>query len=140
MKTAPADIDREAARLFRVEVRMRAFTEHGRGTVIDVEPCGTGADYVSLVGESDREVFDHVVAIDTDDPATVGVMLAQVRAASGQPYLHVVASDPDPDGAVWWSVPRRFAGRSALSRTEGAALVAVMRALRASTHAWPRES
>ena len=128
MKTSPTDLDREAATLFRPAGGMRA------GWVLEkIEP---GTFWQSLRDDSDATPDFY----DTDDPATVGVMLAQVRAASGHPCLHVVASDPDPDGAVWWSVPRRFAGRYSFSRTEGAALVAVMRALRASTHAWPRES
>jgi len=125
MKTTPAPIDREAATLFQAVAGMRLAYFHTVNGREKHEWC--------RVRDTGAGVYGPPGAIDTDDPATVGVMLAQVRAAANDPALHVVAGEPDLDGLLWWSVPRRFAGRSALSRTEGAALVAAMRALRATS-------
>lgn len=70
MKTTPTDIDREAARLFTV----------GRGMTYGRECAGAVGAVVWNVSHGQDVEAD---AIDTDDPATVGVMLAQVEMAYG---------------------------------------------------------
>jgi len=135
MKTKPTDMDHEAARLFRVEARMRAFTEFARGTVICLDSMSDGTGCVTLVGEGTYEALGRPVAIDTDDPSTVGCMLAQVeqsRPGFAVSIIDRLATLPDePD--------RRFAVLSAnkpgvqemvTGPTRGAALVAAMKALK----------
>ena len=137
MKTTPTETDQIAARLFAVAPGMRAWRTTGvgmmsdPGMVIEVDPAT--APHGGIRTERGWSWLP-VCAIDTDDDATKGVMLAQLRAEADAPRLHVVCGDPDPDGVAWWSIawwnaPRRLPGRSAMSRTEGAALVAAKRAL-----------
>lgn len=123
MKTEPTDIDREAARLFRIEVRMRAFTEFARGTVINADQMNDGTICVTLVGDGTYEALGRPIAIDTDDPATVGCMLAQVEAAAGPVVL---IWDAWKDGMTHYVV--RYLDKWS-GPTRGAALVAAKRAL-----------
>ena len=118
MKTTPTETDREAARLFDANCQgLRAYL------------AGVGWCIVSTVRDSFRVGAD---AIDTDDPATVGVILAQVEAIRpGQAVSIVdrVHSLPGED-------ERRFAvlvehdgtQTVATGPTRGAALVAARRA------------
>lgn len=108
------DINRDAARLFAPAQGMRVCVD-GRWVRVG---CGL---------EGSREsVID---AIDADDPATVGAMIAQVEHASAKPLdLWSSASGPVPqhpyvvdtcDGILLGTGP-----------TRGAALVAAMRAIK----------
>ena len=73
-----------------------------------------------------RYVFD---AIDTDDPATVGCMLAQVEAeAQASVELWHCPDDPPEESGVVFIRARDFA--SYPGPTRGAALVAAMRAIK----------
>ena len=116
MKTEPTETDREAARLFDANCRgLRVYL------------AGIGWCIVSTVRSHFRVEAD---AIDTDDPATVGVMLAQVDEALdavGCPgaYLHPWAGG--------WAVRRGTALRRYPGPTKGAALVAAMKALKSAT-------
>ena len=141
MKTTPTETDREAAQLFAQSPGMRVLAK-----VCGVEDdfwsrASRHSDVGGLFCDAEPTVDEckwvrpqDMAAIDTDDDATKGVMLAQLRAETDAPRLHVVCGDPDPDGVAWWSIawwnaPRRLPGRSAMNRTEGAALVAAKRAL-----------
>lgn len=134
MKIEPTDTDREAAGLFRVEVRMRAFTEFARGTVINADPMDDGTLCVTIVGEGAYEAMGLPVAIDTDDPATVGVMLAQVDAAAQDVAVSIVDrlhSLPDDDGRRFMVIVEHDGTHTTVfGPTRGAALVAAMRALK----------
>lgn len=132
MKTTPTKTDREAARLFRVQLRMRAWTEFARGTVINADPMDDGTICVTLVGEGTYEALGRTVAIDTDDLPTVGAMLAQVEAIRpGQAVsivdrLHSLPGDAERRFAVL--VEHDGAQTVATGPTRGAALVAARRA------------
>lgn len=115
MKTEPTDTDCEAARLFVCVDGMRAGWCHTNITVVPPRNrciweriCYDGA-------EPD--------ALDTDDPATVGAMLAQVEDAAGEPVN--VARHSCHDYLVWACDPP-----GAYGWTRGAALVAAMRAIK----------
>ena len=133
MKTTPAPIDIEAARLFRVQLRMRAWTEFARGTVINADPMDDGTICVTLVGEGTYEALGRPVAIDTDDLPTVGAMLAQVEANRPGQAVSIV----DRLHSLPGDAERRFAVLAehdgtqtvATGPTRGAALVAAKRAL-----------
>ena len=108
MKAEPTDIDREAARLFAPAPGMRSWLH-----------CD---------GVPSRILSDSPItrwAIDTDDPATVGCMLAQVEDAAGESVEMVRYSCLAE--AVWTCGPPGATGR-----TRGAALVAAMRVLKGS--------
>ncbi len=110
------DINRDAARLFVPAQGMRVCVD-GR--------------WVRVGGELHDGVAERVDAIDADDPATVGVMMAQVEHASAKPLdLWSSASGPIPkhpyvvdtcDGILLGTGP-----------TRGASLVAAMRALKST--------
>jgi hypothetical protein len=124
MKTEPRDIDREAARLFVPAPGMRVWFLH----------YGTPSRILNgaVIARWERVCYDFAVetsgllgldALDTDDPATVGCMLAQVEDAAGKSVEMVRYSFRaltiwacDPLGAYGW--------------TRAAALVAAMRALK----------
>lgn len=108
MKAAPTDIDREAARLFTV----------GRGMTYGRECAGSVVWNVSHGQDVEAD------AIDTDDPATVGCMLAQVEQAEGLGMTVEVYRV----GAGWFSTDCRC---GAGGPTRGAALVAAMRQIKA---------
>ena len=70
-------------------------------------------------------------AIDTDDPATVGCMLAQVEAEAQESVeLWHCPDDPPEESGVVFIRARDFA--SYPGPTRGAALVAAMRAIKAA--------
>ena len=135
MKTEPTDIDREAARLFTPAEGMRIILEDrlygGEWARISVAGAKMSGCYErgSHTWDACCDTLKRCFAIDTDDPATVGVMLAQVRATYRDPSM-TTSTYRDGDDTRWWVMhppcsPTR-------ERTEGAALVSVMRALRAT--------
>ena len=123
MKTEPTDIDREAARLFVPAPGMRVWFLHDGTPSRILNGAGAarwergGSDFA--VETSGPLGLD---ALDTDDPATVGCMLAQVEEAEGLGIpVEVYLSTPD-----WWTTDCRGHG----GPTRGAALVAAMKALK----------
>ena len=118
MKTEPTETDRLAAQLFAPAGGMRAAWRGERNGVRPVwERLRDGS-------EATPDFYD------TDDPATVGCMLAQVEEALdavGCPgaYLHPWAGG--------WAVRRGTALRRYPGPTKGAALVAAMKALKSAT-------
>ena len=109
MKTKPTETDREAGRVFVPLAAMRVMwsaTSRRWERVAD-GTAHTGCPF----------------AIDTDDPATVGCMLAQVEAAAGPVVL---IWDAWKDGMTHYVV--RYLDKWS-GPTRGAALVAAMRAL-----------
>lgn len=135
MKTEPTDIDREAARLFVPAERMLAWRDIngatiGPGAILEFEETEHG-QWIRWVGETGCgwSAFP-VAAFDADDPATVGVMLAQLRTAHNDPGLRPLRCAPYPGEAPWWEV--LCARRVVEGSTEGAALVAAMRIVKAT--------
>lgn len=123
MKTDPTDIDREAARLFECVDGMRAGWCY---TSVTVVPPRNRCLWERI--RSDSKSPD---AIDTDDPATVGVMLAQVRRKApglGTGVLHLrplpTTNEPGRWAVISCGTPLWF------GPTEGAALVAAMKAIK----------
>lgn len=135
MKTEPRDIDREAARLFIPVAGMRVWFIHDWTPSRILNGAGMarwergGSDFA--VETSGPLGLD---AIDTDDPATVGCMLAQVEAAYAED-LHVVWIRFPTEGDAGWVVQPADWSMSldgiGFDLTRGAALVAAMRALKA---------
>ena len=152
MKTEPTDIDREAATLFTPSPGMQVMHEiahvvrpasHKGREVCEMRPAwvrivtardaGTCRAFAvegnATVGRRAYQMEYFVArasmflqAIDTDDPATVGCMLAQVEEAEGLGIpVEVYLSTPD-----WWTTDCRGHG----GPTRGAALVAAMKALK----------
>lgn len=138
MKTEPTDIDREAAGLFTASHGMRVWraispeTMSSPSLVIEAE-AGPGVGVRTELGWS----WFRICAIDTDDPATVGQMLAQVEALRPGQAVSIVdrlRSLPGED-------ERRFAvlvehdGAQTVTTgpTRGAALVEAMKALKSPT-------
>lgn len=134
MKTKPTDLDREAARLFTPAPGMRVFNAYtGWGRLAEAAWAGTtlahwSTDSLAVAGHT------RVDALDTDDPPTVGAMLAQVEqsrpgfAVSIIDRLATIPGEPDRRFAALVSnadgVQDVFTGP-----TRGAALVAAGRAL-----------
>lgn len=137
MKTEPTAIDREAATLFAPAPGMRV---HAWGRWVRVATDDYG------LRECDEVVTDAhssvgVDALDTDDPATVGCMLAQVRERVGsiwlQPLWRVsIPADAPYHGETMATVTGRVwsvmtsTGSAGDGPTEGAALVSAMRAIK----------
>ena len=120
MKTTPTDIDRKAARMFTPAPGMRVWQTAEARTI--------GPRRVIEVDENDIKTEGGwsrlpICAIDTDDPATVGCMLAQVEAAAG---AVVLIWDAWKDGMTHYVV--RYLDKWS-GPTRGAALVAAKRAL-----------
>jgi hypothetical protein len=134
VKPAPTPIDREAATLFQAVAGMRACNAGGEwGRLAEADWAGAVLlhrrfDSMALHGA-------HIDAIDTDDPATVGCMLAQVREADGGPMGFIRPHRENP----WSGEPPEFAYSQSdgmarhFGPTTGAALVAAMRALRGTS-------
>lgn len=123
MKTGPTELDREAARLFNANCRgLRAYLS------------GIGWCVVSVVRDSFSVEAD---AIDTDDPATVGCMLAQVEqsrpgfAVSIIDRLATLPDEPDRRFAVLMA-NKPGVQEMVTGPTRGAALFAAMRALKSA--------
>lgn len=148
MKTTPTALDIEAASLFKPAPGMRAWCRIEGAEVVArflrrdpvTMHAHAFAEGLSMhLTEALAHDFD-VVAIDTDDPATVGVMLAQVEDES-----RLARADEDARAelmACWndfksagWRVAnqseRGFVGPRCPTR--GAALVAAMKALKSPT-------
>ena len=142
MKTEPTDLDREAAGLFTLAPGGRAWC---RIECAEVVLRFLAKDPVTLHAHAYAEGLDmhlteslahsfHVAAFDTDDPATVGVMLAQVEAAVPNAAVTIV----DRLHSLPGDVERRFmvivecngTQTTATGSTRGAALVAAMRAVK----------
>ena len=159
MKTAPTDIDREAATLFTPSPGMRVMHEiahvvrpasHKGREVCEMRPAwvrivtardaGTCRAFAvegnATVGRRAYQMEYFVArasmflqAIDTDDPATVGCMLAQVEDAAGTDDVSVEKLRPYGRG---FAVFIRGSYSHAPGPTKGAALVAAMRALKST--------
>lgn len=134
MKTEPTDLDRDAARLFMPAPGMRVFNaDAGWGRLAEAAWAGTtlthwSTDSLAVAGHA------RVDAIDTDDPATVGCMLAQVEQSRPGFAVTIV----DRLVTIPGESDRRFAALVSnadgvqdvsIGPTRGAALVAAMRAL-----------
>lgn len=115
MKTTPTETDREAGRAFVPWPAMRVMWT---ATSRRWERIADGTAHTG-----------HPFAIDTDDPATVGCMVAQVEAAAGAPVELWHCPDDPPDAAHVVFV-RDPSFESFCSPTRGAALVAAMNALK----------
>lgn len=135
MKTEPTDIDREAASLFRLTPGMRAWWP------VDVEIDDMFFGVPSLARLCNDRLIDPSsetpVAIDTDDPATVGCMLAQVEQAANHTLSEVADNGEDhrrPERRhavmVWSARANCERHEAAHGPTRGAALVAAMRKLK----------
>ena len=133
MKTEPTDIDREAARLFVPAPGMRVWFLHDGTPSRILNGAGAarwergGSDFA--VETSGPLGLD---ALDTDDPATVGCMLAQVETVAGKPidtWMSTKGPMPELPYAVE-SGPYVTIGRGA---TRGHALLAAMRGLKRAT-------
>lgn len=126
MKAEPTDVDREAAHLFVPAPGMRVFMARARWLETGRIIASDDAEHW-VVCESNVSVLlsTRPDAVDTDDPATVGCMLAQVEDAAGEPVEMVRYSFHAY--AVWTcNLP------GAYGWTRGAALVAAMRVLKGS--------
>ena len=128
MKTEPADLDRQAAHLLTAAPGMRVWnSEGGWGRL--AEAAWAGAVLAHWTFDSMADHGARIDAIDTDDPATVGCMLAQVEAeAQASVELWHCPDDPPEESGVVFIRARDFA--SYPGPTRGAALVAAMRAIK----------
>lgn len=138
MKTEPTVLDREAATLFTPAPGMRAIMSDslfgGRWVRIAVADEKLAGCYETGVDTWDVYTKDWwgMDALDTDDPATVGCMLAQVEAVVGKPidtWMSTKGPMPELPYAVE-SGPYVTIGRGA---TRGHALLAAMRGLKRAT-------
>ena len=138
MKTEPTDLDRRAAQLFVPRRGMRVwFTEPGAEeracTVLEFSPSRCNWDakqpraWVAWDGSGGAcgwVRLAYASAIDTDDPATVGCMLAQVETEAGPVSM---TWDRWSDGQEHYVI--RYGDRWR-GPTRATALVAAMRALK----------
>jgi hypothetical protein len=134
MKVSPNVIDREAATLFAAAPGMNVWrgvnaVTVGPHRVIDVDGEG--------VRTAEGWSWFPVVAIDTEDPATVGCMLAQVEQAANHTLSEVADNGKDhrrPERRhavmVWSDRAGCERHESAHGHTRGAALVAAMQNLK----------
>lgn len=130
MKTESTDLDREAAQLFTLAPGMRVFVTRARWLETGRIITSDDAEY-RVVCESNASALlsTRPDALDADDPATVGAMLAQVEEAAGT-RVDLVWAWRDPgvvDYVVQW---RGDTDLGESGPTRGAALVAAMRELR----------
>lgn len=134
MKTEPTDLDREAATLFRPAPGMRLLTKDGNAFRVVVNANGDlwTCCECCVVPDTLQLDPDDVYAFDADDDATKGVMLAQVRDATPQIGHRPPTTDSDINGVGrrMWCVHNVDGARFLWCETEGAALVAAMRALK----------
>lgn len=128
MSPTPTTIDREAARLFTPAPGMAVFDMHGKRARI-AEAAWAGRALMHLAADSLPSDVLIASAVDTDDPATIGVMLAQVEAASScSVELWHCPDDPPEESSVVFIRALGFATWK--GPTHGAALVAAMRAIK----------
>jgi len=123
MKAAFTDIDIEAARLFKPAGGMLA------GLLPWLQ--GQSVQWGRLRDGPFTRWRSNPDAFDTDDPATVGCMLAQFREAAGQPGARPVVIDELSEN-VWrphWMMTVA-PHRSVMATTEGGAIVSAMRRLK----------
>ena len=131
MKTEPTALDREAATLFTPAPGMRAIMSDSLfgGRWVRIAGCyETSPDTWDAYGKD----WWGMDALDTDDPATVGCMLAQVETVAGKPldtWMSTKGPMPELPYAVE-SGPYVTIGRGA---TRGHALLAAMRGLKRAT-------
>ena len=137
MKTEPTDIDREAARLFNPAPGMRVILADRLfgglwARVATASPSLISGCYEAGCDTWDASIpFVQLSAVDTDDPATVGAMLAQLRAAVpgfGCDMAHVRPMPTSAEMNRMAVIIRRMVP-TYCGATEGAALVGAMRAL-----------
>lgn len=135
MKTTPTELDREAAGLFKTAPGVRAWRTFGHDWVRIMNEDWCAVDvYDAWV--SDYAVA-HLSALDTDDPATMGCMLAQVEEAEefGDSCVWM-EPDTDVSGVAngRWLVKRLdgFGGVEMLADevSKSAAIVSAMRSLK----------
>lgn len=144
MKTTPTDIDREAAQLFVAAPGMRVQVDAQDDALVRIDWCrvaeSTWAGGLLLHRLSSSQALAScvdIVAIDTDDPATVGCMLAQVEQAANHTLSEVADNGDDhrrPErrhAVMVWSAHKNCERHEAAhGPTRGAALVAAMRQIR----------
>lgn len=138
----PTPIDREAADLFTLTIGMRAWCRiEGAEVVLQFLAKDPVTLHAHAYAEGLRlhltESLAHsfyVAAFDTDDPATVGCMLAQVEssvpgaAVSIADRMHSLPCEDERRSMV--IVEHNGTQTTATGPTRGAALVAAMRALK----------
>ena len=122
MKAEPTELDREAAKLFRHEPGMRAWSAYCSGRVVNANPC-------ELRGEGYHEQNAQIIAIDTDDAGTVGAMLAQLDERADVSIVDRRYSLPGEDVRRFMAFADFADGHQtfATGPTRGAALVALAR-------------
>jgi len=136
MKINPTGIDREAATLFAPAPGMRVHVGDAQDdALVRVDWCrvaeSTWAGGLLLHRLSSSQALAScvdIIAIDTDDPATAGVMLSQVEATHGSP-VDVVwrwKTAGTIEYVAEWCEGDSFVDTAA-GPTRGAALVAAMR-------------
>lgn len=143
MKNEPNETDREAARLFTLCEGMRAMTAYssdGFGRVVSVN--GSKIKQAFTVGPTRVSIqatelgLVGVQAVDTEDPASLGCMLAEVEAAYAKD-LHVVWIRFPAEGDAGWVVQPADWSMSldgiGFGPTRGSALVAAMKMLKGAT-------
>lgn len=137
LKTTPTDLDREAARLFDAAQGMMAW--HCAWNGVEVGPERVTWVYAGINKIEGRYTNGPVEAFDTDDPATGGVMLAQVESVKPGAAVTIV----DRLNNLAHELDRRFQvivtgaeGWQSVHTgpTRGAALVAAMRALKGASN------
>ena len=140
MKTEPTDLDREAARLFTPApgMRMWIWLETGEDAVRFLGRTGVASNPLAFDETRFEAVVEiltgrfRVTAIDSDDPATVGAMVAQFdrHAVTVVDRRDVLPGDVERRFAVL----AEFDGAQTLTTgpTRGAALVAAMKAIKAA--------
>lgn len=143
MKTTPTETDREAASNFVASPGMRVWWRYKRTKreiVGQVNPDirdgrPTGMMVVFDRGSSALMCDAEVTAIDTDDPATVGVMLAQVEQLAT--LDDIMDRWPDVAGDDRWMLIATVHETQDTVRlfapTLGALMVAAMKALKGAT-------
>lgn len=138
MRDEPTELDREAAIFFKPARGMRVRTteeprEWGIVLFYAADEDGLWPDAAAWTpgGANTRvHLFERIEALDTDDPATVGCMLAQVEEAAGALVVSLwgwwsvgcveYVAEWQPDGTI----------HTHSGHTRAAALVAAMKAIK----------
>ena len=131
MKTEPTETDREVARLFTLAPGMRVFNADA-GWARLAEAAWAGTTLTHWASDSMAVDGARVDAIDADDPATTGQMLAQVEAMRPGQAVSIVdrlRSLPGEDERRFAVLVEHDGAQTvATGPTRGAALVAARRA------------